>query len=88
MARGKTPRQFVTISDPLFGKYEIQKDETQYVLVLKDNPMKQLSYHTQLSSVLRKITELRMSEKATLSLGEYVAEYKAALQGLKDAIPC
>lgn len=88
MARGKTPRQFVTISDPLFGKYEVQKDDTQYMIVLKENTSKQLSFHSELSSVLKKIADLRMSEKATLSLREYVNEYKAALQELKDAIPC
>ena len=88
MARGKTPRKFVTISDPLFGKYEIQKDDTQLMIVLKENPSKQISYHIDLSTALRKIADLRMSDHGTLSLRSYIDEYKIALQELKNAVVC
>lgn len=86
MARGRTPKIYSVIQDKALGKYAILKDDTQYTVVLKDNHQKQLSYHTQLNSALKSISEVRMSEKGNLTLKEYMSEYKRMLEEFKQVV--
>ena len=89
MPKGKAKgfkKSMVTLRDSVLGEYYVTQDDTQYTLMKEGNTIP-LGYFSNLSSVLKRVSKLRLVEKNTqqdLSIQEYLDSYSNISQEITN----